>query len=101
MPVCVFEASMTSNGAAQPLVNDMDGGTVIARSVPANNSTACEFVLLTSSDYTQLKADIAAASSGQAPPPATGAVSGVSADIFIGAALVLTVAVGWIAGGQR
>lgn len=64
MPVCVFEAILSSNGAAQPLVNDMEGGSVIAKTGPENNSSACTFVLLTPAEYERINQAVLGAPTG-------------------------------------
>jgi hypothetical protein len=51
MPVCAFEAAIT--GPA-PKINGVSGGLVLAKSGTQNNSTACDYVLLTSAEYDQI-----------------------------------------------
>jgi len=63
MPVCAFEAAIT--GPA-PKINGVSGGLVLAKSGTQNNSTACDFVLLTSAEYDQI---FHALSAGTSPTP--------------------------------
>jgi hypothetical protein len=44
MPVCAFETAATG----------VSGGLVLAKSGTQNNSTACDYVLLTSAEYDQI-----------------------------------------------
>lgn len=50
MPICVFEAAITD---PKSKVNGIDG-LVLAKSGTQNNSTACDFVMLTNAEYDQI-----------------------------------------------
>lgn len=60
MPVCAFEAALTSPA---PLVNGT-AGLVLAKSGAQNNSTACDYVLLTSAEYEQVMHAVLVSPSG-------------------------------------
>jgi hypothetical protein len=62
MPVCVFEAQLTGPAVK---VNGV-AGLVLAKSGTLNNSTACDFVMLTNAEYDQIYHAVLVAS----PPPA-------------------------------
>lgn len=63
---------------------------------------SCAAVVFAGADYKSLMDRVSAVENRPAGSSgAEGADMGVSADIFVGAALVLCVALGWIAGGQR
>lgn len=68
------------------------------------NGGRCDFVLLTQDEYAKISTAIAIVMAGGGNGGgSTGGTDdmSVSADIFVGVALVICLAVGWIAGAQR
>jgi hypothetical protein len=60
MPICAFEAPLTTPNVK---VNGVTGGLVLAKSGTQNNSTACDFVLLTNAEYDQIYHSVLAGTS--------------------------------------
>jgi hypothetical protein len=67
MPICVFEAPLTTPNVK---VNGVTGGLVLAKSGTQNNSTACDFVLLTPVEYDQIYHSVLAGTSATPTYPA-------------------------------
>lgn len=68
----------------------------------AGDTAECPSLLLSASEYQSLLSRVSALENRPAGSCGVGGSDmSVSADIFVGAALVLCLAVGWIAGGQR
>lgn len=88
MPVCAFQAVVSAGGSAAS-VNGVSGGLVLALSGSANNSTACEYVLLTNAEYDQISHSVLVSA---APSPIDPAVAsgyfGFGCSMVIGCYLV-------------
>ncbi|MRW82838.1 hypothetical protein GJ698_01870 [Pseudoduganella sp. FT26W] len=94
MTVCAIQ--VTLNGDLKQV------GYYASQQSPSVDVSGCQLVLLSGSDFNALNNRIAALESRPAGSSGTGASNvNVSADIFVGALLVLCFALGWIAGGQR
>lgn len=66
------------------------------------DTTSCAMLTISGAEYQALLSSIAAAGSGAGGGSTGGAnTMNVTADIFVGVALVVCLAVGWIAGAQR
>jgi len=95
-----FSALYTSKGGNASVFGAAYMGTqygqlgiqgAIADEFPVTDLSQCQFVAITGAEFLAFQAAAA-----PAPTPMN-----VTADIFVGAALVLCFALGWIAGGQR
>nr|WP_315249430.1 hypothetical protein [uncultured Duganella sp.] len=106
MPTClrVYRLAPPNAGVAPVLVredNTRFDPQQIAFVVSPNHESQsipdCAIVGITGAEYQAIQLAI----SNQAPPAGGAVAAGVSSDVFMGAALVAVVAIGWIAGAQR
>lgn len=105
MPTCLKQAGLSTGGSVPVYVGNVgNNGIASPQRLPVflepDNATTdisnCAAVSISGAEYLALTAG-----SGSSSTPSGSPTVDVTADIFVGAVLVVCFAVGWIAGAQR